>query len=208
VILTIPAGLTDDNDFMDCFNLLISSLANQETPGDLWIIRINNWFDHKWLGFSGLGTTAKFRYPGPINLRDTLVGRFFDTVKVEFSQDNLTFPPFTPARITEQWSFRRSGLNYIEAALPKLPHRTKKSPSRFNLHRRIEDHGKPVLFLWFSGNTLRNGRGCAMVYSLKTSEPVYWYASFRRNERWIVEKTKGIDQEEVTRMMAGGPSPK
>ncbi len=202
--LEIPSALTDDNEFIDAVNLIVNALVRCEAPAVVWVIRVDNWFDHKWLRFSGHGTTARYRTVGAINPRDTITEQFCDTVKVEFSQDNLTFPPFTPERITDQWSFRRSDSGYVEDSLPKLPHRTERQWSHLNLQRRVEEHGKSNLFVWFSGNTLKNGRGSMMVYSVQSRNPDCWYAGFGRSDRWIAQRTKGINREDVLRLMARG----
>jgi len=47
--ISIPSGLTDDNDFVDLLNALLNALLVLQTPEQLWVIQIDNWFDHKWL---------------------------------------------------------------------------------------------------------------------------------------------------------------
>lgn len=56
--ISIPSGLTDDNDFVDLLNALLNALLVQQTPEQLWVIQIDNWFDHKWLRYSGSGSVA------------------------------------------------------------------------------------------------------------------------------------------------------
>ena len=53
--ISIPSGLTDDNDFIDLLNALLNAFLVQQTPEQLWVIQIDNWFDHKWLRYSGSG---------------------------------------------------------------------------------------------------------------------------------------------------------
>jgi len=197
--IAIPSDLTDDNEFTHVLNAMLKTLVDREAPGTVWVIRIDNWFDHKWLRFSGYSTTALSRRKGPVDPWDVLAERFRDTVKVGVSQDNLTFPPFTPERITGQWSFQRSGSGYVEAALPKMPHDTNRRPSYSNLQRRVKDHGGSALFVWFSGNTLKNGRGSVMVYATGARLPVCWFASLSRNGQWMIQKTKGIEREAAMR---------
>src|SRR5271167_1999863 len=81
----IAAGETDDPGFIALLNSLVQGLISDRAPEELWIIRIDNWFDHKWLGFSGMGLVAS----------DIPIDRY-DTVKAESYQEKLTFPPFTP----------------------------------------------------------------------------------------------------------------
>ena len=82
------------------------------------IIQIDNWFDQKWLGFSGYGLATSGI---PLDR--------FDTVKVEVYGDKLTFSPFTPNRVLGQWSYVRSERGYEESALPQLPHDTERHGS-------------------------------------------------------------------------------
>lgn len=56
-------------------------------------------------------------------------------------------------------------------------------------------------FVWFSGNTLKNGLGSLMVYNVGPDEPVCWFAAFVRKPGWMLEKTKGIDQERVADLL-------
>ncbi len=91
--VAISSGLTDDNDFIDLLNSLLNGLLVQQAPEQLWVVQIDNWFDHKWLRYSGNGSTgSKF----PVDWTSPLMDRF-DCVKAEFWQDKLTFPPFAPA---------------------------------------------------------------------------------------------------------------
>ena len=197
--ISIPSGLTDDNDFVHLVNALLNGLLIQQSPEQLWVIQIDNWFDHKWLRYSGSGTVAS---PFPANWDSSFMDRFA-SVKEQFWRDKLTFPPFTPERVVNQWSFQRSSGAYVEAALPKLPHRQSRSRSHSNLNRRVENLAESASFVWFSGNTLKNGRGSIMVYSVGRDEPVCWFAAFVRKPSWILERTKGIDQERVLGFLIG-----
>jgi hypothetical protein len=195
--VSIPSGLTDDNDFIDLLNTLLNGLLFQQTPEQLWVIQIDNWFDHKWLRYSGSGSVpSKF----PANWTSSFMDRF-TSVKEQFWQDKLTFPPFVPERVIGQWSFLRSGQDYIEAALPKLPHSESRRRSHQNLHRRAENFVKSASFVWFSGNTLKNGRGSVMVYNLGPAEPVCWFAAFEKTSSWMLKKTKDVDKKQVSRLL-------
>ncbi len=49
---TIP--LNDDCiEFINAFEHFTDRLINAFNRPELYIIRIDNWFDHKWLGFAG-----------------------------------------------------------------------------------------------------------------------------------------------------------
>ena len=142
-------------------------------PQELWIIQIDNWFDHKWLRFSGIGS-VHFKFPAYMNRIDAALDEFY--------QDKVTFPPFTPNRIVSQWSFLRVDAHYVEAPLTTVPHRSEKQPSEANLHRRVQDSSRSACFVWYSGNTLANGRGSIMVYNLLADQLECWFAAFNRQD--------------------------
>jgi hypothetical protein len=60
--LQLAAGETDDPVFITLLNSLLLRLAEEDKPQELWIIQIDNWFDHKWLRFSGIGV-VDFQFP-------------------------------------------------------------------------------------------------------------------------------------------------
>jgi hypothetical protein len=115
--MQIAAGETDDPQFITLLNSLMRGLIREDTPQELWIIQIDNWFDHKWLRFSGIGT-VDFQFPAFMNR--------YDAALEEFYQGKLTFPPFTPNRVLGQWSFVRIDDHYAEAPLRVLPHPSEK----------------------------------------------------------------------------------
>ncbi len=164
------------------------------------MIQVDNWFDHKWLRYSGSGTVAsKF----PVDWTSSFMDRFA-SVKEQFWRDKLTFPPFAPERVAAQWSFLHTESGYIEVPLAKLPHSESKHRSHSNLNRRVEDFVRSASFVWYSGNTLKNGRGSAMVYSIGPGGPICWFAAFGRKSGWALERTKGIDTEQVSRLLSRG----
>jgi len=128
----------------------------------------------------------------------------FTSVKEQFWRDKLTFPPFVPDRVVSQWSFLHFGGDYIEVPLPKLPHQESRRRSHFNLNRRVEHFVPSASFVWFSGNTLKNGRGSVMVYRIGPDNPICWFAAFGRKSGWTLERTKGIDKEQVSRLVVRG----
>jgi len=192
VSVVIQPGLTDDNDFIELLNLLLRNLVARQTPERLWVIQIDNWFDHKWMGFSGKGV-VDFNFHG-------LAGRF-DAALDEFRQDHLTFPPFTPNRVLSQWSFELNGNDLIEAPLINLPHATKRRTSNANLQRRVESFSSATLFVWFSGNTIKNDRASVMVYDLRFPQPDRWFASFLKRPVWRLQMTKGMDLKDVSSLL-------
>jgi hypothetical protein len=189
----ICPGITDDPDFIRILNSMVKRLLAQENPEQLWIIQIDNWFDHKWLRFSGKGI-VDFRFPEYMNR--------FDGALREFYQDKITFPPFTPNRVLGQWSYMRQDNEYREFPLPMLPHTMDGQPTSPNLQRRIQDLFSSGLFVWYSANTLSNGKASVMVYLVSPEKCECWFAAFSRHETWSVGATKEISREMVLKLIA------
>jgi len=185
---------TDDPAFIEALTALIRSYTASHTPEQVWLIQIDNWFDHKWLKFSGYGTEGS---GVPLDR--------WDTVKVEFYRDNLTFPPFNPNRVMSQCSYVRQEYDYLEVALRQLPHATLRQRSESNLNRRIQSLTGAGCFVWYGGNTVANGKGSVMLYDVKPSNAECWFAAFTRDEcSWRVTATKGADRRYVESLVGAG----
>ena len=190
--MKIEVGESDDPYFIALLDSLVRGLVKRETPEGLWIIQIDNWFDHKWLRFSGIGT-VDFQFPAFMNRDDAALDEFY--------QDKVTFPPFTPNRVLAQWSFARVGDNYMEVPL-QVPHRPEKQPSEANLQRRVQEFSRSASFVWYSSKTVANGRGSVMVYNVAADGAKCWFAAFSRHETWKLHATKGVSREEVEDLLS------
>jgi hypothetical protein len=195
MMVNIVAGQTDDPSFIELLNSLVGGLLADLSPERFWIIQIDNWFDHKWLRFSGSGGIVS---PIPIPFDR------FETVKAEFYQDKLTFPPFTPNRVLSQWSYVRTSAGYTETPFPALPHSTERKHTNENLHSCVQDFDRSALFLWYSSNTLANGRGSVMVYNSEVDRFKSWFAAFKRQREWVLYATKGASSSKVERLLSTG----
>lgn len=186
----MSAAETDDPGFIEVVNSVLGELIAEHTPEQFWVIQIDNWFDHKWLGFSGMGLIAS----------NIPLDRY-DAVKAESYQEKVTFPPFTPNRVVGQFSFVRVGNTYMESALPALPHSNERKHSEKNLRRRIQDFTHSGCFLWYSGNTVANGRGSVMVYAVTADQVECWFAAFNRQQEWKLKTTKGVSRDRLERLL-------
>lgn len=171
---------------------MLRGLLAEQAPEQLWVIQIDNWFDHKWLGFSGNGSVGS-EFPR------WLFG--YESVKKQFYQEKLTFPPFNPNRVLGQWSYAHIGTEYIEVPALALPHKTERQWSEQNLQRRVEDFTQSACFVWYSANTLKNGRGSVMVYEATGSSIRSWFASFNRKTEWTLGAIKGAKRADVAALM-------
>ena len=185
---------TDDPAFIEKLTALILVYTASHIPEQVWIIHIDNWFDHKWLRFSG--TVA---VPMGVPLQR------YGSVKFGVWRDKLTFPPFNPNRVISQSSYVRRDNDYVEVALPQLPHDTQRQRSESNLDRRIANLNGLGCFVWYSGNTVANGRGSIMLYDVKSNEAECWFAAFKRDEcSWKISATKGADRGYVESLSGVG----
>jgi hypothetical protein len=115
----------------------------------------------------------------------------FTSVKFSFYKEKLRFPPFTPNRILGQWSYARTLDGYTEVPLPSLPRSRRSKHSSSNIHRQIEAHADSACFVWYSGNTLKNGRGSMMVYEIEAERTGCWFAALDRHDKWELTLTQG-----------------
>ena len=53
--LDIPLKPDDDPQFGEIVGRVISGLLSANPVEKVFVVRIDNWFDHKWLTFSGIG---------------------------------------------------------------------------------------------------------------------------------------------------------
>jgi hypothetical protein len=187
MIVEIRPRHADDRTFLLAVNGLVARLVNEFEPERICAVRLNKWFDHKWLGYSGKGRVA-FPYGYP----------YVDTALDEHYQKELTLPPFNPKQvITESHWERNREHHYSRLAKPKPVHRRILEHSSANLHRRIGDRWSSAVFMWFSSNTASNEHGCVMVYVVTPQLQSTWYASFTKTRGWRVNRVKGIAKERV-----------
>ena len=53
MIVNIPQKNFDDPIFLSALNGMLVNLVDVHRPSEVYFIRIDRWFDHKWLGYSG-----------------------------------------------------------------------------------------------------------------------------------------------------------
>lgn len=186
---TIKSDPTDDPDFVAMVERIAVGLFKQSDCDEVFIVEIKNWFDHKWLKFSGIGRVP-FDHPLASHPQVALDA---------FFRKKITFPPFTPNRILrQQW-------HPVDPAMERrFPvHNTNlRQQSCRNLQRRVVQHATSALFVWFSSGTKTNDRGSLMVYQVQHGGVSTWYASFRRTSDWVLDRTKEISKDAVESLMA------
>jgi hypothetical protein len=149
---------TDDSRFVDLAIGLIAGAVVTYQPPEVYIIKINNWFDHKWLGFSGkfLGAAGSWRR-------------------------RLTIPPFVANRIIDQWHYSHddaSDIYRFKGSGNNLHHR---GPAAENLRRAIKKIVPAAALFWYSSDTGVTGGGSLMAYVPIEDDHWSWFVSFRRD---------------------------
>ena len=194
--MEILSKQNDDPEFVELVQRLIAGCIDDSFPNTIIVIQIDNWFDYKWLGFSGRGRVG---FPFVLNLD-------LDTALDEFRQDQITLPPFSPSRVIEEYYFQREVTGVYRAREPLIYlHQKELAPSSQNLHKRIVDRFDSAVLVWFSSNTKQNLRGSVMIYEVKDREVNPWYAGFAKEEQWRVLQTKGIPIDQVQSLIEMNP---
>ena len=189
--LQILTNTTDDPQFVELLKHVISQLVGDEFPEQIFVMKIDNWFDHKWLNFAGIGRVRfdDFRLE-------------IDTALDEFSQDKVTFPPFTPNRVIGEYYFLRNERGeFLPSLKAPFVHERKLAPSAENLHKRVIDFATSALFLWVSSNTKLNRRGSLMVYEVKGQDVHTWYMGLSKEDDWKIAQTKGIARDQAVSLI-------
>ncbi len=186
MIVNIAQKSSDDPVFLTALNGMLANLVNVHQPNEVHFFRIDRWFDHKWLGYSG---TARVAFDGQ---------PWIDTALDAVWGEKLTFPPFNPNRVLEQISFERINNAYRRNDDARTIHGPLRSHSAGNLQNRVAEFTQSGLFVWFSSDTKLLDHASVMSYAVKGNTVQSWFASFRRKEDfWRVHRVKGIDKADV-----------
>ena len=164
----------DSADFIGIVQGLVNGLLVRETPPSLRLIKTDNWFGSKWLGFSG-----------------KKLGAF------GVSMDELTIPPFVPNRILSERTV--VGPPYIDVLNDRSLHMS--VASSIALTRRAGEFAPGAILMWYSGGSISIGRGSVMAYI--PTEDVYstWYTEWASSESWRLVKRIGIQPDDLSRLM-------
>jgi hypothetical protein len=173
-IITLEPTEGDDIQFVRWVAQVLNGLIRHQHPQDVYAVKIDHWFDHKWQYYSGnaLGALAVWK-------------------------PRVTIPPFDPGRVISQCHFRVTDLSYeLQAAKPLHLDQW----SSYNLHRYITEVSSAGLFLWYSGETKKLDRASVMVYSTDADQASTWYASFVKTNQWRLNKVRGISRKQFAEL--------
>jgi hypothetical protein len=166
----------DDEAFLDLAGAIANGAVAALQVPEVYLVHVDNWFDFKWLGWWSWGKTDD---RGP--KRDLR---------------KLYVPPFHPNRVRAEKRFLwdADDSRWTPERHAKPLHR--RQPGRSVLAEPLEKWSKSAAFIWYSGNTVTNTTASLMLYASDT--PGYaWYASFKNNQNWHVDRLARITKNEL-----------
>jgi hypothetical protein len=172
--MKIALGQDDSPDFIDIVEGLVNGFLIGDAPPSLMLIKIDNWFGSKWLGFSG-------KILGALGV----------------SKGKLTIPPFVPNRVLSERKV--IGPPYSEAKHDSPIHIS--VPSSVALTRRVDEVAPGAILFWYSGGSLKSGRGSAMAYVPTGDAYCNWYAEWASSASWHLVKWTGVQPEDLAKLM-------
>ncbi len=188
----------DSAEFIGKARAIATGVAQDYEPARLYVIRIDNWFGPRWIGFAGTFTVGR-------------VGRF-PPIGMGVHKTRLHVPPFIPHRVVAQRVF--VGPDFEETLAAEPLHI--ECPSNEALTRRIADIDKDAAFVWFSGESETQGRGAVMVYlpdAFDARAPLpagfqacgAFYVGFsQRSAGWEPAMLHGISRNEAAHLEESG----
>jgi hypothetical protein len=177
--LALELDETDDVQFVHVVRPIIAGVLKEIAPSQAYVVKVDQWFGPRWLHFSHKALGA---------LR---VGSL-----------DLRIPPFVPPRIVSETYYEQSERGLVRTSAPLRLHIEQSSSQ--NAHRRLRELCPEAALLWWTGDTLRSGRGTLMAYLPGPAGHVAWYAEFRRAERWQSALTKRTSSSELDRFARAG----
>ena len=174
---TLTQYPNDHPQFISNIEIFIQASLDKWKPTDLYLTRIDNWFDDKWIKFSGT-------YIHELSI---------------WQHEEVTVPPFHPNRVIDCSYFRLEKGSYKAREIARPLHIYQASTD--NLNRKIADFTENGLFIWYCGNSRINKRGVLMGYLLKDQECYTFYISLTADKNWNVHKSIGIPSREVQNIL-------
>jgi len=162
---------------------IMSGFIHHFKPEEVFRVDVDNWFDHKWLNFSGktMGALGVWR-------RDPAV------------------PPFIPDRITHETHYKlaNKGSEHPEYEMvkPKKRFLHVYQNSGQNHQRKIKYFTNDGAFFWTSRNAGKNNHGSLMCYLHRDEQTWAWYLGLKNfpkdgKDNWEFNKTLCITKDEV-----------
>jgi hypothetical protein len=175
----------DDEQFLHIVRCVLEQSLEFHRPSALRVLRVDNWFGPRWLGFAGKVLGALGVHAG-----------------------RLVIPPFVPSRIVSEIPWRHTGEVWRRESEYEPLHKRMRSAD--NLGRFFDLFCPETMAMWFSSRSAANGRGAVMVYS-SAGDPqtASWYAELAKSKAndWSPKAMKRITPGEFSALAADALSP-
>ncbi|MGD1025651.1 MAG: hypothetical protein ABR880_22960 [Candidatus Sulfotelmatobacter sp.] len=182
--MRITPDTDDAPDFVRQVEQVVNGVSRRHAPEALALIKIDNFFGSKWLGFSGRALGAISLWANPSYHPAAIV----------------KIPPFVPNRVVSQRRFSAPSYEEIHCGDPIH----KRMPSRVALKRTVAIAAPKSALVWYSGEFKVNGRGAVMAYVPAGDSYWLWYAAFETGESWNVAETLDIKRDDLASLMEQG----
>ena len=172
---------TDARGFVERADQLVAGAVALAAPARVFVVQVEDWFDHKWLNFGG-----------KIDRREARGGEQF------------VLPPFHSHRVVSERLFRRDGAGeaYTLEANPPALHATISSGGSTTQQRRQVADG--ALYAWYSSGSAESGRGAVIAFVPGNGTYWNWYLSLQLGTPWRVVRRRGISEPALRRLEAAG----
>jgi hypothetical protein len=180
----------DAPEFIKMVDSMLESIVAKFSVKEVVFVKIKNWFDHKWLNFSGI-TVVPFEFGWSNAFPNNIV---LESVW----RDKISIPPFKPSRVI----YSRFYVTEVSENdnLRRPIHQNRHSND--NIHNSIADYTSDGLVLWFSSNSGPLQKGSLMVYRVQHAQVYTWYATIENINGWKLTKAKGISLDELRSYIA------
>lgn len=172
----------DANGFVSRVEEIVNGVMVSDGPSSAYIIKIDNWFGGKWLGFS-------HKIGGVIEHHK--IGR------------TLTVPPFKPSRVVSEQFFAKDGGSGEFVLTASSPVHIDQFGGANDLRRVYKLYPESALF-WWSGRSQANGRGALMAYVPFKYEHYNWYLEMSASLAWRESRFIRITAEELNVQIRNG----
>jgi len=182
--MKITPEFDDAADFVTKVQQAVNGIIRRHAPETIFLMKIDNFFGSKWLGFSGKFMGALGFWIKPYNK----------------PADDIRIPPFVPNRVVSQRRFAAPSYHEIDCGEPIH----KRIPSRLALRRKAAAVEPRAALLWYSGDSKATGRGSVMAYVSVGDSYWPWYAALEAGETWRVIETWDIKREDLSSLLELG----
>ena len=173
-MIKLDNEIGDDKHFIKCVESIAQGIAKSYEPDDLLVVKIDNWFGPKWLGFSGKILGAIGTWP-----------------------KKLTVPPFVTNRVVWEHCFQSP--TYTQVSHDPVLHID--ATSEQASQRRIAKVAPEKAVLWFSGQSQENSRGAIMSYLPMPENYWTWYTGWNCEKVCTNTVLRGISSSELSSLL-------